>query len=185
MRHSLLVLLVVTSWAITAPAGASAQVAIKVGGGAMFPTLPVRANPDYVSVGWGALAGVEVPLGSLLSVHASGFYESNGHKQSREGDKTTLKGALAGVGFTVGDREAASPYLNLLAGYVSQSYDSPIRDLQASESGLAAGAAAGFQFPVRGIRGFLEANWLAGFGDIDSTRLFGLAAGVQVPLGGG
>jgi hypothetical protein len=56
---------------------------------------------------------------------------------------------------------------------------------EGSGSGLAATAGAGVGIPLGGVTGFVEGQYLTGFGDeIDGTDLFAVSAGVSFPLGG-
>jgi hypothetical protein len=183
MKRAVTAVLVTSLWVLAAPANASAQAMIGVGGGVTFPT---GDYADYANTGWLAAAGVAFPVGDVpVSISAHGFYGSNNH-EAPDGDKTNLYGALAGVSYAFGDPEGVSPFVGGLAGFMHHSYKSESQpSLEGSESGLAGGAFAGVGFPLGGIGGFVEAYWLTGFGDIDSTQLFGAMAGVQFPLGGG
>ena len=183
MKRSHTALLVTSLWAHAAPIDASAQAMIGVGGGVTFPA---GDYADSANPGWLAAAGVSFPVGDVpVSIGANGFYGSNDH-EAPDGDRTNLYGALAGVSYAFGDPGRVSPFVGGLAGFMNHSYKSESQPgLEGSQSGLAGGAFAGVGFPLGGIGSFVQAYWLTGFGDIDSTQLFGAMAGAQFPLGGG
>ena len=64
-------------------------------------------------------------------------------------------------------------------------YDSETQPaFERSWTGLAAGAGAGLEFPLGGVRGFAQAWMLNGFLEGGSTTVAGLSVGVRVPRDG-
>jgi hypothetical protein len=56
---------------------------------------------------------------------------------------------------------------------------------EGSGSGLAGAGGAGVNIPLGGVIGFVEADYLTGFGDeVDGTDLFAISVGVAFDVGG-
>jgi len=183
MKRSLTVVLVAALAAMTAPIDVSAQVSIGVAGGVTFP-LGDYADLDGANTGWMGAAGVSFAVGEAgLSVGAAGFYGSNNH--DIDGDKTNLLGGLGLVTYNISTGGSITPFVGASAGYLRHSYKSDTQpSLEGSVSGFAYGARGGISFPLGGMNGFLQGNWLKGAGDVSGTQWFGVTAGVLIPVGG-
>ena len=167
-----------------APASASGQTSIHLGGGATFP---MGDYGNYASTGWMAHGGVALPLGDAgLAVGATGYFGANGHRPPPGGDRTSLYGALGFVQVALGNPEAASPVLFGGAGLMVHDYRSETQPgLEGSNTGFAAGAGAGVRFPVGGIGAFAGAWLLNGFFDAGDTTIAGVTAGLELAVGAG
>jgi hypothetical protein len=174
--------LVVALSALIAPATASGQASIFVMGGL---TVPTGDYSEYANTGWMAQGGAVFPVGPAgLSLGIDAFYGVNNHEPPPDGDKTNLYGGFAFVQYTIGDPAAVAPYVYAGPGFMTHSYKSDTLP-EGSGSGLAATAGAGVGIPLGGVTGFVEGQYLTGFGDeIDGTDLFAVSAGVSFPLGG-
>lgn len=160
--------------------GASAQANIFVSAGA---ALPIGDYGDYAGTGWMAQAGVGFPVASSVSAGVGGFYGVNNH--DTDGDKTNLYGALAYALFTMGEDGSVQPYVFGGPGFMTHSYKSEsFPSAEGSESALAAAAGAGVNIPFGSLEGFVEGMVLAGFSDLDETRVIVLSGGLSFPLGG-
>ncbi len=183
MKRSLTVGLLSAALMLWAP-GVTAQVMIGAGGSVTFPTGDFA---DFANTGWLAGAGISFGVGGdvPVSVGASGYFGSNNHEPPPDGDKTNVYGAVAGVSYAFGDPEAVSPFIGAFVGFLTHSFKSDSQpQLEVSDSGLALGGQAGIGFPLGGVAGFVQGFYLTGTGDVDGTDLFGIMAGIQVPLGG-
>jgi hypothetical protein len=181
MNRLLGVGLALTLSAMALPNGVAAQASIFVAGGL---TVPTSDFGDFAKAGWMGHAGVLVSVGAAgLSVGADGFYGSNSHDAPFEDDKTNLYGALAFVEYTITGAGALSPYVFAGPGFMTHAFK-PETGTDESDSGLALGGGVGVDIPVGGVNVFVEGMYLTGFGDVDTTRLFGINVGVGFPLGG-
>jgi hypothetical protein len=174
-------LLVVALWALLAPQTARAQASIFLMGGLSVPT---GEYSDYANMGWLAQGGVTFPVGTAgVSLGAGGFYGVNNHEDV-DGDKTNLYGGLGFVQYTIGNAAAVAPYVYAGLGFMTHSYKSDTFP-EGSGSGLAGTGGAGVNVPLGGVLGFVEAEYLTGFGDeIDGSDLFILSVGVVFDVGG-
>ncbi len=181
MHPSRVAAMVVALSAAGAPAVVSAQTSIFVMGGMAVPNADYS---EYAENGWMAQAGVGVPLGAgAVTLGASGFYGVNNHAPPPDGDKTNLYGALGFLQYTIGDPTTVSPYVYAGGGFMVHAYKSETF-AEDSASGLAATAGTGVNVPLGGILGFVEAEYLTAFGDVDGTDLFVISAGVVFEVGG-
>jgi hypothetical protein len=173
--------LVLALWAMAAPATASAQASIFLMGGLAVPT---GDYGEYADAGWLAQGGVTIPVGTAgVSIGAGGFYGVNNHGDI-DGDKTNLYGGLGFVQYSIGDAASVSPYVYAGLGFMTHSYKSDTFP-EGSGSGLAGTGGAGVNVPLGGVLGFVEGQYLTGFGDeIDGTDLFALSVGVAFNVGG-
>jgi hypothetical protein len=163
------------------PSSVVAQTAIFVMGGL---TVPTGDYGELANAGWMAQAGAMFSVAPAVAVGVGGLYGMNSHESPPDGDKTNLYGGLGIVQYTfVG--AAVTPYVYGGAGFITHSYKSEaFPAAEGSSSGLAATAGAGLDLPLGGQTGFVEAEYLTGFGDVDGTDLFVVSAGVAFAVGG-
>jgi hypothetical protein len=160
---------------------ASGQASIFVMGGLSVPT---GDYGEIANAGWLAQAGVGIPVGAAgVTLGASGLYGVNNHEPPPDGDKTNLYGGLAFLQYTIGEATAVAPYVYGGVGFLTHSYKSETFT-EESTSGLAGTVGGGVNIPLGGTIGFVEGEYLTGFGDIDGTDLFVVSAGIVFEVGG-
>lgn len=172
---------------VALPAAAWAQGGVYFGGGA---TIPVGEFKDYAKTGWMGQAGGFASVGSNgMFIGGEGFYGSNNHEGSTGGssDKTNLYGADAMVGYRFGDPAKAGPYVSGLVGLMVHKY-APATGTGDSSTGILFGGTVGVDIPAGKVNLWVEGRWMNGRfsedGESSNTGLFGLFAGVTVPVGG-
>lgn len=179
------IVLTAAFFALSAPADSSAQVGgIFIGGGVTIPTGDYSdfGGGDGANTGWQGMAGAQFAIGeSPVTAGPRVFYGSNNHETT--GDKTNLYGATALVSYNLGEAGAVNPFLFGEFGVMSHAYKS---DTATEDTATAAawGGGVGVDFPLGGVSGWVVAAYHAGLGDNEDTTLFGIYAGVSVPIGG-
>jgi len=168
------------------PSQGSAQVGVFLGAGGTFPA---GDYGEYAVVGWMMEGGVSYPLNDQgLSLFGEGLFGSNGDGGDLgiDGNKTDLLGALGGVEFNLSPEADAGLFVfaevGMLKCDVSFELD-PQNNY--SESALAFGGGAGYNFPVLGLNGWILGRYLQGQFDSGDGRIafFGVSAGLSFPLG--
>lgn len=159
------------------PNQASAQ-GIFLGAGATFPT---GDYGEYADAGWMVEGGIGFPLGENgLQVFADGLYGSNKH--DFEGDKTNLLGGFGGLEYVA---ESGIFFFGEV-GFLNHDFKSEdYPEDEGSDTGFAFGGGAGYSFPIGGLSGWVLGRYIQGQFDEENTALFGLMAGISIPLAGG
>lgn len=189
-KFVVLVVALLAGISLTRPSQGSAQ-SVFVGIGPTFPSGEYKdfGDEDGARTGWMTGAGVLFPMGENgLAGFVAGVYGSNSHEY--EGDKTNLLGGFAGIEYVFAEPGEAGPFVLAELGILSHSgvsEDFPEHDHR--RSGFAFGGGAGYVFPMGRLSGRVLGRYIHGLLSDDhtgegDTTLFGLMAGVSVPIGG-
>jgi hypothetical protein len=182
MARSVLVALAVVT---LAPAAASAQSSVFIGGAATIPVGTLTSEGGFASAGtgWQGTIGALFPMGqSGLTLGPRVYYGSNQH--DREGDKSNLLGGAALLNYGFRDPTTLNPFLWVEVGVLSHAFKSasdPNVEATSTSGGIAGGVGLGI--PLGGIGGFVSAGYNSGLGGDFDTNYFGLYAGLSFSLG--
>ena len=181
MKRLLCATLATAFFALSTPVDSSAQGTVFLGGGATFP---VSDYGELANTGWQGWGGVLVPVSDVgISLGVEGFYGQNSHET--DGNKTSLYGGLALVGYEFGDPEALTPTVFGGVGYMRRSFKSESTPaLDNGSSSFAWGGGAGVGFPLGGVKGFAGGTYTSGTGDENfGVRFIALGVSVVIPIG--
>ena len=176
---------------LTLPSQASAQ-GVFLGAGATIPTGDYKdfGDGDGAKTGWVAEAGISFPINENgLFIFADGLYGSNGHEYA--GDKTDLLCGFGGVELSFANEEGAGMFVFGELGFLRHAYKSDdFPEFEDSSTGLAFGAGVGYGIPLGDkLQGWVLGRYIQGQLSDDetgegNTTLFGVMAGLSIPIGG-
>ncbi len=166
-------------FALSTPVDSSAQGDMFLGGGA---TIPVSDYGEIAKTGWQAWWGFLVPVSDGgISWGIEGFYGKNSHET--DGDKTTVLGGLALVGWEGGDPEGLQPTVFGGVGVMNRKFTT-LSVTGPGSTSFAWSGGAGVGFPLGGVKGFAGGTYTSGTGDDNSgTRFVALGVSVIIPIG--
>lgn len=172
--------LFVATLALSMSATSAAAQFVYLGGGGSFP---ISDYGEYANTGFVLTGGVGIPVGPAgLNVVLEGLYGQNSHSDT-DGDKTTPYGFTGGLEYDFGDPDEGNLYVFGGAGILWHKYTSDTFG-DASESGLALQAGAGYGLPLGGLTGWVEGRIVHASIEDSNTSFIGALAGISVPFGG-
>lgn len=169
---------------VAAPAATQAQW-VWVGGGLSIPTGDAG---DALNAGWMGTVGVGFPIGeSGLGVAAEGFYGQNNASDEAVGlDKANIYGAMANIGYRIGDPASIGAYLFGGAGLMAVKA-SPETGESETDSNFGYQFGAGVDVPVGSSVGlFFEGRYMGSTGADEgesNLNLISILAGLGFGIG--
>ncbi len=163
IRRMLFASATVFAFALVVPFTAQAQSVFVLGG----ISSPSGDFGDYAKTGWLGAVGVTFPVGDAgLWAGVEGSYGQNKHDEDvvgvDAGDKTTLFGVMAILGYDIQTEGNVNPYIWGGAGLQSHKFTSPLFpafDETSSKFGYQFGAGIGFGSEESSVHPFVEGRF--------------------------
>lgn len=183
IRRMILASVAVLSFALAAPLTAHAQSIFLLAG----VSSPTGDFGDYAKTGWLGAVGVTFPVGDAgLWAGVEGSYGQNKHDEDvagvDAGDKTTLIGAMAILGYDIQTEGNVNPYVWGGGGLQSHKFTSPLFpafDETSSKFGYQFGAGVSIGSDDSNAHPFIEGRYQ---GSSDSKIIAG-EVGVSIGVG--
>lgn len=186
IRRMILASAVVLSFALIAPLTAQAQSIFLLAG----VSAPSGDFSDYANTGWLGAVGVTFPVGDAgLWAGVEGSYGQNKHDvdsdpvfEVEEGDKTTLIGVMAILGYDIQTEGNVNPYVWGGAGLQSHKFTSelsPSFDDTSSKFGYQFGAGVSIGSEDSNVHPFIEGR----FQGSEDSKIIAGEVGVSIGVG--